>query len=608
MVNFLRAEDAGVLRAQLSRRHFLVGGSAIAAFGLLSACGSDDEDEPEATASTDGSGQSAASPTAASEDPTEPSAPISGGAPTAATDEGEATSPPSEATSEPGASGAEGEPRTGGIFAASITSPPPNFDVHQNSSFVVCVPMMPCYSMLVQYDVNDPYTFGPDLAESWEVSDDGLAVTFNLRQGVLFHHGKECTSEDVKASYDRIIFPPEGMTSPRQSVFATVTGIEAPEPYTVVFELNQPTASLVANTGQGWMTIFPQDILDEKGDMTADIVGTGPFKLKEIVEGVSIEFERNPDYFVEDRPYLDGIIFYIIADQNTDTASFLSGQLLFSTSTNIGDAESIQQQMGDQAVVYILSTTSNQVLEMNAEREPWGDERVRQAASLAVSQVDAVEFLNDGAGEIAGIMYPGGFWALPKDELTSIPGYTADSDTKEEERERGRELLAEAGYPDGLDATMLVRQGEQYERTAIFLQDQLGQIGIRAVLDVQETATFYELQENREYDLFGGSYSIAIDDPDGAFGSSWLRESGRNYSNYADDEFEEMFIEQSQTMDPDERRTIVRDMERMALERALKVTLGFRVNVMMVNSKVQNWKRNYSQYITEKHEATWLSE
>jgi peptide/nickel transport system substrate-binding protein len=596
------------LSLSLTRRRLMAIAGLTAATGLLAACGGDDDDDDDggavATATTGGSGAAA---TATTGDGAAAATTTDGGADATATS-GDAGAAAATTT------GGGEEPRTGGTLFLVVENPPPNFDVHQNSTNVVYRPMAPCYSLLVQYTVEAPTELTADLAETWETSDDGLIATFNLRQGVKFHHGKELVAEDVQVSLDRIANPPEGMSSPRKAVFSTLESIDTPDEYTVVLNLTAPTASLIANLGQGWMSIFPKDVLDEKGDMKADVVGTGPFKLKSHTEGVSVELERNPDYFMPDRPYLDAITFYVIPDPNTIQSNFLSGELHQAGADSAEEAQKIIDQLGADNVLYeLIVGPSLQVLEMNAEREPWGDTRVRQACNLAIDRTAANEFLEDGLSGfdktgINGIMIPSGAWSLSLEELEQIPGYTTDPAKKEEEIEQAKALLAEAGFPDGLEATMLVRQGQEYEATAIFLQDQLKKIGVNVTLDVRETATFYELQDAREFDLFGGSYSIAIDDPDAAYFGSWVTGSGRNYSNYGDPEFDALAEQQSQELDVEKRRELVHQCEKMAMERALKAVLPFRTTHMMQYAKVRNYKRVYTQYITETHRDTWLAE
>ena len=141
---------------------------------------------------------------------------------------------------------AEEKPQQGGTLRVALAGDPPSLDMHQEQTFMVTIPMSPVYNTLLMFDPhNYPQIIG-DLAKSWTVSEDGLAYTFPLHQGVKFHDGSELTSADVKASWDKIVFPPEGVVSTRRSNYLAVKSIEAPDPSTVVFRLHYPSASFLS--------------------------------------------------------------------------------------------------------------------------------------------------------------------------------------------------------------------------------------------------------------------------------------------------------------------------------------------------------------------------
>ncbi len=496
------------------------------------------------------------------------------------------------------------QPRRGGVLNLWVGGDPPSFDAHQESTYQTLHPASPCYNLLVQYDPKDHTKVIPDLAERWDVSSDGKVYTFYLKQGVKFHHGKPFKAEDVKASFERIIWPPNNVVSPRKGVFDAVSGIETPNDYTVRFILKRPNASFLANIAQGWNVIYPKDLL-EQGDPKKTVVGTGPFKLKNYTRGVSIELERNPEYHVPGLPYLDGIRFFIVPDPNTGIAAFLSGQLDVYRTENKAEADEVAQRYADKATVKKFTIMSNYAMEMNARRRPWDDPRVRLAASLAIDRTAAVKVLTQGEGVAGGILRPDSQWALPRAELEKLPGY---SPNKAQEIEQARRLLAEAGLGSGFKATMLTRKGAQFEAPAVFLKDQLAKIGIDVTLDVQESAAFYDRLNRGEFELFGGSYSAAVDDPDAVFGQSYLCDSERNYSKFCLPQLEDLFIRQSQTMDANQRKQLVWELERLALVNVVKVVMAYRVNWWLWWNRVRNFYRQPSYYLTERHEDVWLAE
>src|SRR5262247_4715430 len=181
----------------------------------------------------------------------------------------------------PAAVRAADTPRHGGILLAVIGADPPSLDPHQESTFATMQLVAPLYSTLLQ---TDPYAYPKiigDVASEWKISPDGLTYTFKIRPGIRFHDGSPLTAADVKASYDKIVFPPDGVRSIRKNAYAAVARIEAPAPDTLVFALKFPSASLLANLASPWNVIYPKKYLDRDPNyFKANVVGSGPFKFK----------------------------------------------------------------------------------------------------------------------------------------------------------------------------------------------------------------------------------------------------------------------------------------------------------------------------------------
>jgi peptide/nickel transport system substrate-binding protein len=213
--------------------------------------------------------------------------------------------------------------------------------------------------------------------------------------------------------------------------------------------------------------------------------------------------------------------------------------------------------------------------------------------------------MTDGAGEVSGMMLPTGPWALPEAELRKLPGYAPD---KNAERAQARKLLAEAGFPGGFKATMTVRRGQQFESAAILLKDHLGQVGIDVNLQILETASYYERLAKRDFEVYGGSYSTAVDDPDAIFGQNYLCNAGRNYSGMCVDEVEKLFLQQSQTRDRGARLQVVHQLQRAALLNVMKAVLGFRVTWYLYSGAVRNYRPHYTRYLAESREQVWLAQ
>src|SRR5207237_586555 len=157
---------------------------------------------------------------------------------------------------------AQDKPRYGGELVFAVPSEPPSYDAHREETFGVIHPLAPHYNTLLRPDPNDPKAsrIVGDLAESWTISKDGRTYTIKLRHGVKFHDGGEMTSKDVKASYEKIIFPPAGVASDRKGEYLDVEAVQAPDPYTVVFRLKWPSGSFLMSLASPWNWIYKADI------------------------------------------------------------------------------------------------------------------------------------------------------------------------------------------------------------------------------------------------------------------------------------------------------------------------------------------------------------
>ncbi|MCZ6873059.1 MAG: ABC transporter substrate-binding protein, partial [bacterium] len=202
---------------------------------------------------------------------------------------------------------AEEKPVYGGVMKVAIAGDPPSLDMHRETTFKVMIPMGNVYNTLIKFDPHGYPKIIGDVAKSWTRSEDGNIVTFKLHRGIKFHDGTEMTSADVKASWDKIVFPGKGVVSARRSTYQMVKSIEAPDRDTIVFTLHYPAASFIPLVALPYNFIFSKARLDKDPNWyQKHTMGTGPFKMKKIVRGSYLEVERNPDYWKKGLPYLDG--------------------------------------------------------------------------------------------------------------------------------------------------------------------------------------------------------------------------------------------------------------------------------------------------------------
>ncbi|MDP2951789.1 MAG: ABC transporter substrate-binding protein, partial [Chloroflexota bacterium] len=365
------------------------------------------------------------------------------------------------------------KPRSGGVLFTVQRGDAPSMDGHQERTMHTQHPLSPVYSLLVQNDPKDENKLIADLAQRWEASPDGKVWTFYLQKGVKFHDGRPATSADVKVSFDRIASPPKGIRSPRAGLFSALERIETPDDQTVKFFLKYPQGGFLTMVASPYNWIYPKHILAEKGDMTKVAVGTGPFKLKDYIRGVSWELVKNADYFVPGRPYLDGILRYIMVDRASMFAAVRTHRIQLSTMLNNETTPAERDILKREApqIVQKGGTLANPMwLFFNHKRAPWSDVRVRQAVNLAYDRQAAIKVARKGDGTLGAHFLPGSGWEIPEQELLKLPGYRQPKDQDIAEAKR---LLAEAGFPQGFKTTMLYWNEALYADQAVFLKDQL---------------------------------------------------------------------------------------------------------------------------------------
>lgn len=494
-----------------------------------------------------------------------------------------------------------GTPQPGGIMTFNLTADPPNFDPLSGSSTTIMGVIAPCYNGLVRYDPQNPDGIIPDLATSWEISPDGRSYTFALVTNAKFHDGKPMTSADAKYTFDVIRNPPEGTVSSRKNLLAVVDTIETPDAHTIRFVLKQPSPSFLAAMASCWMLVLPKHILEVKGHMKNDIVGTGPFKFVEYKRGVSVELTKNTEYHVPDRPFLDGIKAFVIPDTGTTWNYLRSGQLLWFVSIQGQDAGALKAK--GNVVVQESPATSFIGAVFNTKAPPFDNILVRKAASLAIDRQAALQVTYNGQGQMGGINVPGP-WALPKDQLQAIPGYGANTGADLTEAKR---LLAEAGYPDGLTVKMLVRKNPLFEPVGVFLKDQWAKIGIRATLDIQENAAFFSSLSKHEFQVCANGGSYAISDPDSVFGDYYTCTGSQNNSNMCQPAIDALFTAQSQAMDPASRLKIVNELEKKVLEEYGIYVMYWRNRFMGMSNRVHGLKIHPNIDQNMRLQDVWLS-
>jgi len=511
-----------------------------------------------------------------------------------------------------GPAAAQDKPRYGGELIFAVPSEPPSYDAHQEETFGLIHPMAPHYSTLMRVDPSDRTGTKPvgDLAESWTISKDGLVYTFKLRKGVKFHDGSEMISRDVKASYDKIIFPEAAMKSSRRTTYQAVEVVEAPDPTTIRFRLKWPESSFMLNLASPWNWIYKADILAKDPRWyEKNVMGTGAFKFVEHVKGSHWVGKKNADYWDKGKPYLDGYRALFITSSSAQVAA-VRGERAHIQFRGFSPAERDQlvAALGPKITVQESPWDCVLMVAMHHEKKPFDDKRVRRALTLALDRYEGSKNLSRIAivRDVAGIQVPGTPYATPPAELEKLAGYGRDINAS---RAEARRLLKEAGVPDGFTFTFKNRGTPMpYEPVAIWLIDQWRQIGLNVKQEVIEASAYHPMLKRGDFEVAMDFACGFIVEPDLDLGR-FVSNSDANYGKHKDAVIDELYTKQARASDLEERKKYVRALEKRLIDEEVHVfyTLQWH-RIIPHSSKVKGWTITPSHYLNNQLDAVWLSE
>jgi peptide/nickel transport system substrate-binding protein len=509
---------------------------------------------------------------------------------------------------------AQDRPRYGGELVFLVPSEPPSYDGHRDGTFGMLHPLAPHYNTLLRIDPVDRTGTRPvpDLAESWTISPDGLIYTFKVRQGVRFHDGTVLTSRDVKATYDKIVFPPSGVVSMRKGSYRAIEAIEAPDPQTLRFRLKWPEASFLISLASPYNWIYKADILAK--DMRwyeTNVMGTGAFKFVEHVKGSHWIGKKNPDYWDKGKPYLDGYRAIFVTGNAAQVAAIRGERAHIQfRGFSPADRDALVSALGPKITVQESPWDCVALVTINHEHKPFDDKRVRRALTLAADRHEASKTLSRIAvvKEVGGIQVPGTPWATPPAELEKLAGYGRDIAAS---RAEARRLLREAGVPDGFAFTFKNRGIPQpYETVAIWLIDQWRQIGLNVKMETIEASAHVAMLRRGDFDVASDAQCSFVVEPDidiQKFQSVGL--SDNNYSRYKDLVLDDLFLKQSRAIDPEERKRHLRAFEKRLLDEEVHYfyTLQWQ-RIVPYSAKVRGWTITPSHYLNQQLDTVWLAE
>jgi peptide/nickel transport system substrate-binding protein len=509
---------------------------------------------------------------------------------------------------------ASAHPRAGGELKFVVPSEPPSYDAHREETFALIHPAAPHYNTLLRIDPLDrtgTRVVG-DLATSWTVSSDRRTYVLRLREGVKFHDGSEMTARDVRATYEKIINPPPGITSARRGEYLQIETVQAPEPYVVAFKLKWPSPSFIHSLASPWNWIYKADILARDVRWyEKNVMGTGPFVFVEHVKGTRWVGRRNPDYWDRGKPYLDGYQALFIPDDAAQVSAIRSGRAHIQfRGFSPAQRDEIVRALGEKITVQESPWNCGLVVAINHDKEPLNDPGVRRALSLALDRYRAASALSQTAivRDVAGVQVPGSLFATPPAELMKLAGYSRDI---RESRSEARRLLAKAGVPDGFALVLKNRAVPMpYEHIGRWLADEWRQIGLNVRHEVQDSGQYFK-------DLRTGNFELSTDfqcgyvvDPDLDLYKFQSRgRSDANYGRYTDPVLDDLYVRQSRTVDSEQRRRYIRAFERRLLDEQAHYIYTLQWHrIVPHRSSVRGWTMTPSHYLNNQLDTVWLAE
>ncbi|TWF81797.1 peptide/nickel transport system substrate-binding protein [Pseudonocardia hierapolitana] len=379
----------------------------------------------------------------------------------------------------------------------------------------------------------------PGLAESWQVSEDGRTITMTLRRGVTFADGSAFDSADVKASLDRIRDEATGAVA--AASLASVSGVEAPDPTTVVLTLSGPDAGILAALASVNLAMLPSDATEQALQATPN--GTGPFRLTQRTPNQSMALAPNPDFW-GGAPEVPSLEFRVIPDETSIVSAMQSGNVDFAV---FDDPLVAQSAEGSGLTVTETPQLSYHVLQLNARRAPLDNLDVRLAIQCAIDRQQVLDTAALGEGEVIG-------------PITS-PAYRSDPAARpcpQRDVDAARRHLAAAGHAGGLTLSAIVSQGEYATSVneATNIQAQLGEAGITLNLDVLESGAYVDRWVAADFQA-----AVALNggrpDPDGMYGRYFTSTGNLNkVAGYSSPALDALFAQGKATADPEARKAI----------------------------------------------------
>ncbi len=482
------------------------------------------------------------------------------------------------------------EPKYGGAISMSLADD----DV---STFDPIIPFdnMAIWTMLLIYDQvirvgPDGLSLEPGLAESWEVSDDGLTYTFNIREAT-FHDGTPVTAEDVAFCLTRTAFDE---ASSMTFFFSAVDKFEATDERTVVATLNDVWVPFEADLALFGASIYPKAAFEAQGDALWDApIGSGPFMFESWDRGAQLVLTKNPEYWDEGKPYLDQLTFKVLTDSNARMLQFQGGELDIVTDVPFNQLQPLSQNP-DYVVLPDDAAARIDYIGLNVTRAPLDDKNLRQAINYAIDNDAIIQNVLFGAGVRATSYLP-----LMAGHNPESPGYPFDL-------ERAKQLVAESNSPDGFAFELLTSVGDTVgSQVCQLVAAQLAEIGGQVTVTQLEPAVQTErVTVTNDYDASKSYYTTDIIDPSqlSTFAVLGADDFKAVWTNYNNEEANQLIIAAQSETDPDARLEMYYQIQAIHLDDAPFIFLFYPTGRSATQSYVKNFHilptGNYRLYET----------
>ena len=431
--------------------------------------------------------------------------------------------------------------KRGGTLNFAISAEAPHYDPHGSDTYATLHLAGPFYSTLMRFNLSKFPAIEGDLAQSWTVASDLMTYTFKLHPNVKFADGTSLTSADVRATYDRLRNPPQGVVSTRKATFADIDTIETPDPLTVVFKMKAVNASMLEHFASPWNVIYTaKDLAENPAGPRTKINGTGPFVFVEHIKGSHVAGKKNDNYFKKGLPYLDGFrgIFTL---QAAAMLNAVQGGQVLGEFRGISPAERdrLVQAMGDKIRIEESSWTLALLVCFNIEKKPFDDVRVRRALVMAIDRPKWSQAVTNGLSRPASNPYGDGSWVKCQDD-GALPFDLG----------KAQALLKDYGKP--VKFKMLVTATPRGRTTGQVLQQFWKQAGAEMEIEQVDQTAIVTRAFARQFELTPWRI-VDLADPDPQMYANFRTGSPVALANYSNPELDKLLDHARNTPDTSQR-------------------------------------------------------